>query len=156
MIEIEIDDRALTARVTTINARLVDASPLMAGVADIMLSGVEEEMLTEGRGKWPTLSDTTKARRRAIGKWPGKMLQVSSAGLASANQPSHGRDFAQVSNNKVYAPTMHYGAQKGAFGTTRRGGPIPWGNIPARPWLVFTDEARETIREAASAFYLGN
>lgn len=34
-----------------------------------------------------------------------------------------------------YAATQQFGAMRGAFGRTRRNAPIPWGNIPPRPFL---------------------
>ncbi|MGB0955835.1 MAG: phage virion morphogenesis protein [Panacagrimonas sp.] len=40
---------------------------------------------------------------------------------------------------------QQFGARKGAFGTTRRGAPIPWGDIPARPFLGISDEDRTEI-----------
>ena len=40
-----------------------------------------------------------------------------------------------VGTNMVYAKTQHFGAAQGAFGRDRRGHPIPWGTIPARPFL---------------------
>ncbi len=39
-----------------------------------------------------------------------------------------------------YAATQHFGAKQGAFGRDKRNHPIPWGDIPARPF--FPDEAR--------------
>jgi phage gpG-like protein len=48
---------------------------------------------------------------------------------------------------------MHFGARQGAFGRTRRNGPIPWGNIPARPFLPISENGemnafdKEEIRD---------
>ena len=38
------------------------------------------------------------------------------------------------------AGTHQFGASKGAFGTTSRGSPIPWGDIPARPFFGLSSE----------------
>jgi phage virion morphogenesis protein len=40
-----------------------------------------------------------------------------------------------VGSNMIYAAVHQLGAKKGAFGQTRRGQPIPFGDIPARPFL---------------------
>ena len=40
---------------------------------------------------------------------------------------------------------MQFGARYGAFGTISRGGSIPWGNIPARPFLGISDTDRSNI-----------
>lgn len=38
----------------------------------------------------------------------------------------------------IYAATQQAGARRGSFGRTQRGGPIPWGDIPARRFLGFS------------------
>lgn len=45
-----------------------------------------------------------------------------------------------VGTNRVYAATMHFGAEKGEFGNG-----APWGDIPARPFLGFTDDEAEEM-----------
>lgn len=40
----------------------------------------------------------------------------------------------RVGTNVVYATTHQFGARQGQYGRSRRG-PIPWGNVPARPFL---------------------
>lgn len=49
----------------------------------------------------------------------------------------------EIGSNLVYAGTHQFGARQGAFGRTSRGAPIPWGDIPARPFLGLSadDEA---------------
>lgn len=41
----------------------------------------------------------------------------------------------EVGTSVEYAPTHQFGATKGQYGKTSRGAPIPWGNVPARPFL---------------------
>jgi len=45
----------------------------------------------------------------------------------------------------VYAAVHQFGAAQGAFGNTSRGSPIPWGDIPARPYLGLSDDDRQEI-----------
>jgi phage virion morphogenesis protein len=59
---------------------------------------------------------------------------------ASASSLSFGTD-------RIYGAVHQFGASKGAFGTTRRGAPIPWGDIPARPWLGLSMEDEGEILE---------
>lgn len=49
----------------------------------------------------------------------------------------------QVGTNIEYAGTHEFGARRGAYGTTRRGAPVPWGDVPARPFLP-TDDLPES------------
>lgn len=46
------------------------------------------------------------------------------------------------------------GAKRGAFGVSRRGGPLPWGDIPARPFLGLSADDRKTIEEIVRAHLL--
>lgn len=48
-------------------------------------------------------------------------------------------------SNMIYAAVMQFGAAKGAFGTAANGSPIPWGDIPARPYIGLSDEDRSAV-----------
>ena len=50
-----------------------------------------------------------------------------------------------VGSPRIYAGTFHFGAARGAFGATRTGSPIPWGDIPARPILGVSSGDRAEI-----------
>ena len=51
----------------------------------------------------------------------------------------------EIGTNKVQSAVMQFGAAKGAFGTAANNTSIPWGNIPARPFLGISAEDRQTI-----------
>lgn len=94
------------------------------------------------------------------------------------------KDRVELSANKEYATTHQFGAAKGSFGTVeaqikthvRRisrafGKPIkpravevkahkrmmtmPWGNIPARPFMMVQEEDWDEIRESLAEFLVG-
>ena len=46
-----------------------------------------------------------------------------------------GGDAVSIGTNLVYAGLHQNGARQGQFGRTRRNSPIPWGNVPARPYM---------------------
>ena len=46
----------------------------------------------------------------------------------------------EVGTNLVYGAAQQFGMVKGYAGRTRRGAPIPWGNVPARPYLGASEE----------------
>lgn len=58
-----------------------------------------------------------------------------------------GKDYVEVGSTRIYAGTHQFGARRGAYGATRRGAPIPWGDIPARPFLGVSDGDKKTILE---------
>jgi phage virion morphogenesis protein len=105
-----------------------DLTPLMQNLAAELASQTEENFEHEGRPQWPELSDTTTEHRAKHGHWPGKILQVSAAGLA-ASITTHATDSsALVGSNKPYAAMMQFGGEQADF-------PQLWGDIPGRPYL---------------------
>ncbi|MHB1183388.1 MAG: phage virion morphogenesis protein [Desulfobulbia bacterium] len=51
----------------------------------------------------------------------------------------------EVGSPLEQSAVMQFGAKKGDFGRTKRGGEIPWGDIPARPFLGFSDEDKVNV-----------
>jgi len=59
---------------------------------------------------------------------------------------------ASVGTNLKYATTQHYGAKQGQFGhgnyKTKQGSfPIPWGDIPPRPFFGFNSQHHNEITD---------
>ena len=46
-----------------------------------------------------------------------------------------GDNLVTVSSPMIYASTQQFGAKQGQFGKDKRNHPIPWGDIPARPFF---------------------
>lgn len=141
MIKIEVTSNSLGPALERLVGAAVDLTPLMMSIAEELRGAVEENFEAQGRPAWAPLSETTKSRRRGEG---AKILQDSGQ-LASSITVSHDATNAAVGTNKVYGPTQQFGAKKGEFGVTKRGAPIPWGDIPARPFLSVTEEDKEAI-----------
>lgn len=54
-----------------------------------------------------------------------------------------------VQTTEKKAPTLHYGAKQGAFRRSGgRGGLVPWGDIPARPFMVIRQSTEAKIKAA--------
>ena len=165
-IELQIFDAALKARLARMIAANNDPSKLTAAWANDLLNSVEDVFAAEGKPRWAALSKVTLERRRkGAGSAKDKILQDSGL-LAGSIQHGmrSGTDFALLSTDKVYATTMHYGAKQGQFGRSRlankhgpsKGGPLPWGNIPARPFMVLLPEYRAQIVARGLQWVSGN
>ncbi|NBB09335.1 phage virion morphogenesis protein [Pseudomonas sp. SLFW] len=147
MITLELD-QALQDALRHIEWAVGDLSPLMRGIAAELHSQTEENFSEEGRPGWTGLSDATRERRTKNGNWPGKILQVSAAGLAASITTRATDSSALVGSNKPYAAMMQFGGDQSDF-------PHLWGDIPARPYLPMNadgqlqPEAHETILELA-------
>lgn len=103
----------------------------------------------DGRGptgaSWAPLSPVTLALRRKGGAGAKPLLDTGR--LANSITSQVGSNYVDVGTNVIYAAFQHFGAAKGAFGTTSRGSPIPWGNVPGRPFLGISGEDREMALE---------
>lgn len=156
MIEITTDSEQVLGVLEALIDRLEDMSPAMADIAQALQSESEQQFQDESGplGAWPQLSDqSTIPLRAAQGKWPGQILQMSAAGLASSIQTGYDDRSAWIGSNKPYAAMHFFG------GTTSPFSMIPNKEIPARPYLPFhpvtgdlTPDAEATILEVIAQY----
>lgn len=148
MITVNVDNAEVSIALERLIAGHEDLSPLMRNIAGILEYAVEENFAAGGRPAWEPLSTVTTGRRSKRGTWPGQMLQESGR-LAASVVSESGRNFARVGTNDQKAATHQFGAAKGQFGKTKHGVPIPWGDIPARPFLALDESDLSEIGRAA-------
>ncbi len=55
-----------------------------------------------------------------------------------------------VGSTMEYAAAQQFGMKAGYAGATKRGSPIPWGDIPARPFLGLSEQDRGMILDQIS------
>ncbi len=90
-----------------------------------------------------------------------KPLKGETGALASTiNYQVQDAQSVSIGSPMVYASTHQYGAQSGEFGFgvygTRMGSfPIPWGNIPARPFLGASEADKANIVELVTGYMMG-
>ena len=111
MITIQIDSRPLQNALANLELAGRDLRPALNAIAMELVSQTEANLAAEGRPKWQPLAASTIAQREKHGTWPGKILQVSSGGLAA--------DIHQLGGEAGRGRKVH---------------------IPARPFLPFTGE----------------
>ncbi|MCX7284397.1 MAG: phage virion morphogenesis protein [Novosphingobium sp.] len=157
MIKTSFNASAAQAAVRNAIAQMKDATPLFQEIVEYMIQATRERFVT-GTGpdgkKWAAKKQSTLDRYKRLGYGnlnkaligPGRSLSRQVIGAASAKG-------AVIGSNMIYSRVMQEGAEKGAFGTDRRGNPLPWGRIPARVWLgVSAKDERQII--AISGEYL--
>lgn len=145
MIEINHNINIAQARLNQLKLRLGNLRPLMHAIEAELVSVVEQRFDDESDGTtaWADLQESTIRQRlkskRGKASWPGKKLQVRGT-LARAISSDSDGDRARIgaSTDAPHAITHQLGASRGKYGSTSRGVPIPWGNIPARPFLPIT------------------
>jgi phage gpG-like protein len=176
-IQTKINDDDLQKLLSELVRRLGDMTPAMNAVGEDVVESVMTNFERGGRPQWPKLSEATIRQRSRLGKWPGMILVRSGAagGLMGSIHHSPAPTRVIISANKKYAALHQFGAAKGEFGAkdvivhghTRRTkyGKVsvrqhsrrqlmPWGNIPARPFLMVQDEDWITIRNTLAGFLM--
>lgn len=160
MIKIEVDDKKVLDAFNRLLRASNDLSPAMRSVSRVLADATERAFQSQSdpaTGKpWAPLKPSTIRRREKTGHWPGSILQLSGI-LAGSIQSEYGGDYAQAGTNIPYATTHQFGAKKGQFGAfsivrTHQEVQIPWGDIPARPFLGISEEDKREIIDIFNAY----
>ncbi|MDK3072760.1 phage virion morphogenesis protein [Sedimentitalea sp. JM2-8] len=161
MIEIEFNTDTLTPALQRVAAALGDMTPVMADIGELLLASTQDRML---RGEQPDgqafapRSPVTLERYAALGFSFGGPLHLTGE-MRGQLATESGSDFARIGSNAIQAVVMQFGASQGAFGaaigrtrpTDKRPTsqdyffPIPWGDIPARPFIGISEQDETDI-----------
>ena len=114
MITFDFQDAEVFHLIKQVQERGDNPVPVMRRIAGIMFEEVQGNFQAEGRPvKWPALAPATIAQREKLGKWPGKMLQRSQAGLFPSISQRATKSQAIIGSNKKYAALQFLGGQAG-------------------------------------------
>ncbi len=132
-----------------------DLSPVMKQIAGHLAASTQQSFEREAAPDgtpWAKLSPVTVAQRiKKRGSLPVKILEDTGQ-LQKSILEDWDSTSAEVGTITEYATTHQFGASKGQFGRgnykTKKGSfPIPWGNIPARPFLGVAAEQERQIQQ---------
>ena len=143
----EFTDDEITPALGRMYDAVDDMSLFMTALAGMMVASTQDRML---RGEQPDgqpfapRSPVTLEQYAKNGFSFGGPLHYSRR-LVESIYPESGPDYARIGTNVEQAAVMQFGASHGDFGETDRGGPIPWGDIPARPFMGISDDDRTNI-----------
>ena len=146
-IRVEFDAAAVTEALNRLTDRARDMTPLMRDIGEHLLNTTrkrfEDEHAPDGT-PWEPLGETTLRRKQ---RNVDKVLTESGAlrGHGHGLVYRAGRDRVEVGSPLIYAGTHQFGATKGSFGAMANGAPIPWGDIPPRPFLGLSDDDEAEI-----------
>lgn len=145
MIIHEIDTSFAEKLLLNLEAALTDMTPVMNDLGEYLTTSTKDRFpsgTAPDGSKWAAKSATTLAQygRRKSGRVDLRPL-FGPTGLLS-QQIFHFADAQSVEwgSNLIYSAVMQFGAAKGAFGVMSNGASIPWGAIPARPFIGVSAE----------------
>lgn len=142
MITLEIDDSSVLAALARLREKVENLQPPMDEIGNEIKETVRMTF-SDGADPWGApwrpLSALTLSRRRQ-GAGPGSAQPLRDTGaLYNSFSYRADADSVTVGTNLPYAKTHQFGATQGAYGKTKRNGPMPWGNVPARPFMPIRD-----------------
>lgn len=170
MVVIRVDTSAVRA-VPALAERLRDLRPVLREIGEIVRASVLRNFEVGGR---PRRWKRSRRAERQAGQTlvdSGRLRQS----IATARPRITDRSLT-IGTNVKYAAVHQFGARKGSFGArlvrvrshtrrSRRGVVyvkahrryqiLPWGDIPARPFMVLQKADVDDIREAVLAYLMG-
>lgn len=159
MIEVDVTTDTLRPALAKAQKALDDLTPLLQAIGRLMVESTKDNFRTgtaPDSTPWAPRSQTTLDAYAARGETPkgGPLVGVSKM---LSERISHEVDPAGVSwgSSMAYAAVMQFGAAQGQFGARigkdKNGRDffmtIPWGDIPARPFLGIGPEDESAILE---------
>ena len=130
----------------------MDLTPAMQDIGEYLLRMTRDRFVQEEDPEgvaWKPLSGSAKARKK---RNADKILTRD--GYLRDIVIRASRDSVRVGSPRIYSGTHQFGAEKGSFGSTGRGSPIPFGDIPARPFLGSSDDDREELTDILRDFLI--
>lgn len=142
---IEVDDQLVLARLGELVDRATNMEPVYRDISEYGFESTRQRIENGGPAPngdpWAPLSPVTRERKT---KNKDKLL-VYYGRLLGSIHPQPSANEAAWGTNVVYAAAMQFGMPKGYAGQDKRGHPIPWGDIPARPFLGISEADRAEI-----------
>lgn len=169
-IEIEGLDK-INQKLLRVQERVGNMYPLMTAMGENLVNTTKERFETSTApdgSRWASNSQSTylallgKSHTNKSGRLNKRGIsRVQSKRPLILNDVLHDDIHAQVTANTLivgtsqkYATTQHFGAKKGEFGTSKRGNPLPWGDIPARPFLGMSDTDKRVVSDMIGEYLI--
>ncbi len=175
---IDIQDQAVKSLLNRLGDAGRDMTPVLKALGERMTADVKARFGTStgpDGARWAPNSPLTLARylgatggnfkkkgglsKKGEARLAGKLPLIGESRKLSLNIFYNVADnVLTLTSPEKYAATQQFGALQGAFGRDSRNHPIPWGNIPARPFMPVTPEGglypaeQERITAMLSAF----
>lgn len=174
MITVEITDQETRKAIANLIAAAENPKQLMAQLGELLVDSTKQRFSTSTApdgSRWAENSDITllgylnkykgsfrkkdggltqKGARRLGGKKP--LIGESGSLSTTIAYKIEGVGTLIVGSPMEYAAAQQFGMEKGYAGSSKRGTPIPWGDIPARVFLGLSDQDTAMILELSSDF----
>lgn len=178
MIKVEVEDQQVTQALNRLANAAVNPRSVLDDIGELLIDSTKRRFATstgpDGQ-RWAPNTPTTLMRylgkyKGAFSKKTGRLNQsgvsraltkrplIGETGSLSGNiyKRMEGSFTLHVGSSMIYSAAQQFGMEKGYAGSTRRGSPIPWGDIPARPFLGISEQDRIGILDQITDYLNGS
>lgn len=172
---IDITDQGVQKALDRVIKAGSDPKPILQDIGEYMVSATKgrfDDSTGPDGERWASNSQATiltylSRFRSSFSRKTGKISQAG-ANRAIAKKPLigetnslstqiywqiDGQGTLEVGSPMEYAAAQQFGMKKGQAGTSKRGSPIPWGDIPARAFLGVSDSDSRSILDIIEEHY---
>ncbi len=171
MITVEIADKGVTQALTRLSKTADNMPSILDQIGEYLIDSTKQRFRTSTAPDGTRWAPNTQVTiLEYMGKFSGsytKKGKLSKRGAERARDKKPlfggtgvlnltigkkivGNDTLLIGSPMEYAAAQQFGMKKGYAGTNRRGSPIPWGDIPARPFLGISDQDKGVILDMIS------
>ncbi|NRB16714.1 MAG: phage virion morphogenesis protein [Rhodobacteraceae bacterium] len=147
MASFEYNTDTLDPALAAVAAAVSDMTPVMDAIGELLLVSTQDRMRDgeqpDGTPFAPRKQSTLDHYAK-LGLTFGTPLNVS-GDMRNTLFYEADQDSVEYGSNAIQAAVMQFGAGTGAFGKASNGSSIPWGTIPARPFIGLSDEDQDNI-----------
>jgi phage virion morphogenesis protein len=151
IIEVNIDNAHLLKALAGLSNAIARPRPALLAIGEDLVKSTKKrftDSLSPDGKAWTLNSPLTLKRKR------GNKPLIGEGTLRDQIAYAEAGDTLTIFSTMEYAATQQFGAKQGAFGRTRRNAPIPWGDIPARPFLGVSLDDELMIEETIGDYLL--
>lgn len=111
-----------------------DLTPVFSDIGEYLVRVTKDRFRTQTAPDGTSWKPLSELYRKSKKRNKDKILTLDGY-LSGTINYNAAREHVDVGSALIYAGTHQFGAAKGSFGMTESGRPIPWGEIPERPFL---------------------
>lgn len=136
-LDVEIDSSQVGQYLQQLAERMGNLRTPLLDILEYLHQSTDErfrQQVAPDGSPWAPLAPSTLAKKK------GNRILRESGDLQDTLRGQVQGDELFFGTDRPYGAVQQFGQKAGASGRNRRGSPIPWGDIPARPYLGLSAE----------------